>query len=366
MNRENDKNIISQNEINQKNVINMNKLTEDALNQDSLIDEDLTKEEIEAYLKATDDEIPDLWDKITEGYDKEIQAISEERSNISTSGVNNEQSISTNVVDISTSTKYKKKVISKYLLAVAALALLVIIAAPIIKSNTRKYNDKSKDVIKSDEKIKDVEQIKDNDKLEDLNNDEEAVQNESNSVGEIEMIPSADVDSNQSENVDVEGSAIEDEINSDDIASNNENTADNDGSAADDSDYDDNDINYLQPTEEIVDSDLDSAGNTEPGYEGTSIYLDEDMIREIVTSRDEEISSLDSASTKLFAQKFNSIIFEKTDYVIDDLAHAYKAAIELENSSMEIYIVYGYVLINDTTYKADENDTAELIEILGY
>lgn len=374
MNRENDNNKITQDGLNQKNEARMNELTEEYLNQNELVEDDLTKEEIEAYLKATDDEIPDLWDKISEGYDMEIQAISKESGNIYTSGTIEEQSAKSNVVDISTLRKYKKKIITKYLLAVAALALLVIIAAPIIKSNTRKYKDKSNDEIKSKDQTMDTEEIRDEISMEDHNSKDEApIQNESNGIGEIDMIPADDTDSNQNENIDAEASTIEDELNFDNMVSGDEDDIPDLDSTVGNAttNLDDNDISNMQPTEEIIGGNLDSAGNNEApsdesGYEGTGIYLAEDMIIEIISSNAEESSSLDSASAKLFAETFNSIILEETDYIIDDLEHAYKASVELEDSSMEIYIVYGYIMIDDTTYKADENATAELIGILGY
>lgn len=92
---------------------------------DELNIEKLSEEELDAYLKVIEEDTPDLWQRISAGYDQEMAML------------RNENKPQNNVVSIDVARKQKAKQIKRTILAVAAVALIAIIAAPMVSSNKR-------------------------------------------------------------------------------------------------------------------------------------------------------------------------------------------------------------------------------------
>lgn len=95
--------------------------------------EELSEEMLEAYLNVTDEQIPDLWDRIETGYEKEIEQL----------GIKTE---SDNVIDIKSRAKTLRR---KYFSLAAAALFIIVIAIPV--SSMMKQNKKSDTKNKADD-----------------------------------------------------------------------------------------------------------------------------------------------------------------------------------------------------------------------
>lgn len=122
---------------------------------DNLEKEKLNKKELDAYLQYVEEHTPDLWDRISEGFDREIESEifqeSDDANNISASDNMVHFDFHKEANQNSLERKIKNKVIKKTVLAVAAAILIVVIAVPILKNTeSRKRSndmfDKNSDV----------------------------------------------------------------------------------------------------------------------------------------------------------------------------------------------------------------------------
>lgn len=97
--------------------------------------EELNDEMLEAYLKLSDEQIPDLWNRIEAGYEEEIKTIKKEKN--------------------------KKHMVQKYIGLAAAVLFVVIIAIPVSGVMNNKKSDSRSDKVEN--KTADCVQISGND-----------------------------------------------------------------------------------------------------------------------------------------------------------------------------------------------------------
>ena len=97
--------------------------------------EELNDEMLEAYLKLSDEQIPDLWNRIEAGYEEEIKTIKK--------------------------VKNKKHMVQKYIGLAAAVLFVVIIAIPVSGVMNNKKSDSRSDKVEN--KTADCVQISGND-----------------------------------------------------------------------------------------------------------------------------------------------------------------------------------------------------------
>lgn len=99
--------------------------------------EALSEEETDAYLKVAWEDTPDLWDRISAGYDRELEVLACH---------DKENSSENRVVSIDKHASIRFRRVRNTIIVAAAIMLVAIIAAPILKDSfrTQKSDDKDK------------------------------------------------------------------------------------------------------------------------------------------------------------------------------------------------------------------------------